>query len=307
MAEEVKVTLPQWLGAILGGAYWQLGLGFMGWQTVAAPMRKGILEPLDRALTATYRYDQPTAAQLGTLYERGIITLKDFITGLKNLGYDDTAIAVITHYYTLRVYDDLVDYHVDKLKEEKEILEEALYIKLNPKKKPEKKLLYRTDEIVAISKWSVDKIIERMKAIDKRIEELKYGLAADLWDRLSRDLPKIKIEWYGIKELLKKRPEEIPAVKVPVPKVPVAAPPEVVPTVPPTPPAKKEWVVKPLTKEVVPVLNEWIKKRYIPKAFFKYILELMTRHLRDGKWWKTKKLYARYDGKKRLWYVTLRE
>jgi len=291
---EEKASLLEWLGASLGGAYWTLGLGFLGWQTVSVPMRKGILEPLDRAFTATYRYGNATVSQVGTLYQRGIISLKDFIIYLRNLGYDDTAIAIITHYYTLRVYDDIADALIDKLKEEREIYEEALYLKFTGKKLPEKKMLYRWWEIMEAKKLSGEELAKRIRDIDAKIRELKYGLSVE-WERLKRDLPEIKIEWYGIKEFLKKKPEEIPAIKVPV-KVPV---PEAPPAAPPKPkppkklyPTRYEW--KEGTKKLVKILNELIARGLLPKPFFKHLYNYIVTHRRSGSRFKCGKIRGEF-------------
>ena len=272
MAE--KPSLLDWLGASVSGAYWQLGLGFMGWQTVAAPMRKGILEPLERALNATYRFENATAHQVCTLWERGLISTKDVITYLKNLGYDDVAISIITHYYALRIYDRIVSARIDKLKLDRDLLEEALYMKVQKRKWARKELLAYQEEIDKIRGWSLSDIMKRIAVIDKEIWELEHTLVPELWERITRGLPKIEIYWYGIKEFLKARPEEIPAVKppaVPPPAVPEeVAPP--VPKPPEVPAAAWEFIVKPTREEVEDFFRELEKRKVELDSLIKSVI-----------------------------------
>jgi len=274
IAERVKKII-EGLAAAIGGAYWQLGLGFMGWQTVAPAIRSGILSPLDRAFTATYRYRNATAANVARAWIHNLISTEDFITYLKNLGYDDTAIAIIVNYYAFDKYEELAKEKIErmeiefrakkeKLEEEIDFLEDALSLALGYTKVPEKKHRYRLKEYEALMKMGADTIREMLIKTKKQLEDLENSFRSqvadirffgdsDLIARVWRDIPTITITWYGIKELLKPIPERVEKIAKP-PEVVPARPPEV--PAPPAPPARPPAPPKPPVKPAPPAKAE---------------------------------------------------
>jgi len=276
------------LVAAVAGAYWQLGLGFMGWQTVAPAIRSGILSPLDRAFTATYRYRNATAANVARLWVHGLIGTSDFVTYLKNLGFDDTAIAIIVNYYAFDKYEELakekidrleIDYKIkrDRLKEEIDFLEDVLSLALGYTKTPEKRHRWRLKEYEELLKLGPDKIRDLLVKTRKELEDLersweetkaniRYFMDSDLITRVWKDVPAIRIEWYGITEFLK--PTAVPAPPVaPPPKVkpPVAAlptvpyvPPAKPPVKPPAAPIKTARIISPTPGSNIKVGSNWV-------------------------------------------------
>jgi len=66
------------LARIVDSMYWTLGLGFMGWTTIAPPIRRCILEPLSEYYHLKYLTRPPPLGALITAYRLGFIVQTKF-------------------------------------------------------------------------------------------------------------------------------------------------------------------------------------------------------------------------------------
>jgi len=69
--------------------YWGLGLGFLGWQVMAPPTRKAVLEPLDEYYNRRYRTRLLPPGTARMAYRHGTITKEELEDILARHGWDD--------------------------------------------------------------------------------------------------------------------------------------------------------------------------------------------------------------------------
>ncbi|UTU47210.1 hypothetical protein [Huginn virus] len=79
---------------IVDSLYWLFGLGFLGWQVMAPPMRYSILDPLDEYYRRLYRPNDLKESEAQEAFELGLITEEKYIDVLQKNGYNDEAIKV---------------------------------------------------------------------------------------------------------------------------------------------------------------------------------------------------------------------
>lgn len=89
LAEKVSAGQVEGLGRMLQSVYWNLGLGFLGWQTLAPLLTAGLQPGLERYYQRLYRPQRFNAAQLQDLFAMGKISADDLVLGLKTLGWRD--------------------------------------------------------------------------------------------------------------------------------------------------------------------------------------------------------------------------
>lgn len=80
------------IGHNLQNVFWNLGLGFLTWQTMAPVLQAAILEPLTIDVQRQWRGKRFTRAEKQDLYALGKITRQELIEGLKDDGYRDSDI-----------------------------------------------------------------------------------------------------------------------------------------------------------------------------------------------------------------------
>lgn len=76
-------------GQALEGLYWNLGLGFLGWQTLAPLLENGLQPPLRRHYNKKYRPERFTAAQMSDLFALGKVSAQDVRDVLVANGWRD--------------------------------------------------------------------------------------------------------------------------------------------------------------------------------------------------------------------------
>jgi len=76
-------------GRMLESMYWSLGLGFLGWQTLAPLLESGLQPGLDRYYKRLYRPTRFSASDLRDLYALGRITKADLEAEGRNIGWRD--------------------------------------------------------------------------------------------------------------------------------------------------------------------------------------------------------------------------
>lgn len=76
-------------GRMLNSMYWSLGLGFLGWQTLAPLLEHGLQPGLERYYLRLYRPQRFGAGDLRDLYALGEISLDEFAEQGRTLGWRD--------------------------------------------------------------------------------------------------------------------------------------------------------------------------------------------------------------------------
>ncbi len=79
-------------GRLLQSMYWSLGLGFLGWQTLAPLLESGLQPGLERYYRRLYRPNRFSAGELRDLYALHRISLADLKTEAATLGWRDADI-----------------------------------------------------------------------------------------------------------------------------------------------------------------------------------------------------------------------
>ena len=75
---------------------WSYGIGWLSWLVMGVPFKKGISEPLEVMYNRMYRPVKPTLSQLIDGRNSGRVTAAEFLDEVKNLGYDDRWIPLVT-------------------------------------------------------------------------------------------------------------------------------------------------------------------------------------------------------------------
>jgi hypothetical protein len=81
------------IGEVFTTIYWGLGLGFLGWQTLAPLLSSGLQPNLQRYYNKLYRPARFTPGQIQDLYALGKVTGGQFDDFLRELGWRDSDIA----------------------------------------------------------------------------------------------------------------------------------------------------------------------------------------------------------------------
>lgn len=76
-------------GRMLQSLYWNLGLGFLGWQTMAPLLESGIKGNLTRYYSQMFRPSRFTTAELRDLFALGKISRDDMVVAAKENGWRD--------------------------------------------------------------------------------------------------------------------------------------------------------------------------------------------------------------------------
>ncbi|MCP4208153.1 MAG: hypothetical protein GY767_14030 [Shimia sp.] len=101
------------IGRNIQNVYWNLGLGFLTWQTMAPLLQAAILEPLERAAQKQWRGARFTRAQLQDLYALGEITQSRLVNELAEEGWreDDIDKVIALSFRTLSRADIMKMWH----------------------------------------------------------------------------------------------------------------------------------------------------------------------------------------------------
>jgi hypothetical protein len=89
LGETVSGGQIEGLGRGLQSIYWNLGLGFLGWQTMAPLLSAGLQPGLERYYQRLYRPKRFSAGQLQDLYAMGKITSDKLVADLRTEGWKD--------------------------------------------------------------------------------------------------------------------------------------------------------------------------------------------------------------------------
>jgi len=101
------------VGRFLQSMYWSLGLGFLGWQTLAPLLSAGLQPGLERYYQRLYRPMRFNASDLRDLYALGEITQEEMRDEARTLGWRDQDIArwIKLAFRTLSQGDVFTAYH----------------------------------------------------------------------------------------------------------------------------------------------------------------------------------------------------
>jgi len=77
------------IGTMVQSVYWNLGLGFLGWQTMAPILSAGLQPGLTRHYNKLYRPMRFSASELRDLYALGEITADQLRDGARSMGWRD--------------------------------------------------------------------------------------------------------------------------------------------------------------------------------------------------------------------------
>ncbi len=88
-AEGSSAGIVNGVGTFFNQIYWTLGLGFLGWQTLAPLLESGLQPKLDRYYTRLYRPKRFSASELRDLYALGEIDKETLIEEARILGWRD--------------------------------------------------------------------------------------------------------------------------------------------------------------------------------------------------------------------------
>lgn len=115
-AEIASVGQIDKLGDNIKNIYWNLGLGFLTWQTMAPILQASILEPLQRDVQAQWRGQRFTLNQTEDLFALGRINRDQVQSALAELGWRDEDIEhVIALAYQKLSRSDVIDlWHKNK-------------------------------------------------------------------------------------------------------------------------------------------------------------------------------------------------
>lgn len=80
-------------GDMIQGMYWNLGLGFLGWQTLAPLLENGLQPPLQRHYNRQYHPQRFNASQMADLFALGEASADDVRETLRDLGWRDEDIS----------------------------------------------------------------------------------------------------------------------------------------------------------------------------------------------------------------------
>lgn len=109
-AEAESAGQMKTVGQAIQNVYWNLGLGFLTWQTMAPILQGAILEPLQRDVQRVYRGQRFSLSQQQDLYALGQITRDEMAAQLVELGWRDTDVDhVIALAYTKLSRSDVID------------------------------------------------------------------------------------------------------------------------------------------------------------------------------------------------------
>lgn len=91
--EALSAGVIKGAGKFVDQMYWSLGLGFLGWQTLAPLLSSGLQPRLERYYKRLYRPERFSASDLRDLYALGEITQERLIDEAKTEGWRDEDIA----------------------------------------------------------------------------------------------------------------------------------------------------------------------------------------------------------------------
>ncbi|KKL20720.1 hypothetical protein LCGC14_2452630, partial [marine sediment metagenome] len=77
------------VGRMIESMYWSLGLGFLGWQTLAPLLGSGLQPPLERHYQKLYRNQRFSASEMRDLYALGEISKQALTEGAATEGWRD--------------------------------------------------------------------------------------------------------------------------------------------------------------------------------------------------------------------------
>lgn len=98
------------IGHMIQNVYWNLGLGFLTWQTMAPILQAAILEPLTEDVQRQWRGKRFTRNELQDLFALGRRTREQLTDELQKLGYRDDDIGdVVELAYTKLSRSDVID------------------------------------------------------------------------------------------------------------------------------------------------------------------------------------------------------
>jgi hypothetical protein len=93
LTEGASMGLIRAIGPMMQAMYWNLGLGFLGWQTLAPLLENGLQPALRTHYMRKFRNTRFTAAQMGDLYALGRAGADEVRDTLRDLGWRDEDIA----------------------------------------------------------------------------------------------------------------------------------------------------------------------------------------------------------------------
>jgi hypothetical protein len=105
------------IGTMVQSVYWNLGLGFLGWQTMAPILTAGLQPGLTRHYNKLYRPMRFSASELRDLYALGEITADELREGARSMGWRDADIEqwIQLAFRTLSAGDIWQAYHEGKM------------------------------------------------------------------------------------------------------------------------------------------------------------------------------------------------
>lgn len=92
LAQGASAGIVRSIGPMFQSLYWNLGLGFLGWQTLAPLLTAGLQPKLERYYARRFRPARFSAAQSGDLFALGEMSGDELQETLRDLGWQDTDI-----------------------------------------------------------------------------------------------------------------------------------------------------------------------------------------------------------------------
>jgi hypothetical protein len=89
LAQGASAGLVRSIGPMFASMYWNMGLGFLGWQTLAPLLSNGLQPPLERYYARLYRPMRFNAAQMGELFSLGEASGDELAQVLRDQGWRD--------------------------------------------------------------------------------------------------------------------------------------------------------------------------------------------------------------------------
>lgn len=126
LAEVLSVGQIDQIGNNIQQVYWNLGLGFLTWQTMAPILQAAILEPLERDVQRQWRGKRFSQSQIGDLFALGEISEEELIEALREEGWRERDIQLVRRLS----YRQLSQTDVFKLFQDGTITEEELAARL---------------------------------------------------------------------------------------------------------------------------------------------------------------------------------
>src|SRR3972149_3765670 len=124
-------------GKMMESMYWSLGLGFLGWQTLAPLLSAGLQPSLERYYNKLYRPLRFNASDMRDLYALGRMTRDDLYEGARKLGWRDQD---IEHWLALAFRNlsegDVFDLLEKKLITQEEAIRRLAVLGFDPKDIP---------------------------------------------------------------------------------------------------------------------------------------------------------------------------